>query len=153
MYRSQIQNSQDTERLIRFNAIRSKLIMGIASAWSGLTTSDAMDLLSNSILLGITSSDLLKLNALIKEWSDIKPRREDPQIEEKEEHGMNVLDSIKKDHENRAMAVWFCQTLKLPQYLDLFESQGFDELEMLSDLTHVLLKELGINRMGHRMKI
>ena len=113
-----------------------------------------MDLLLNSILLGITSSDLFKLNALIEEWNDIKPQREEQRIEEKEEeHGLNVQDSIKKDNENRAMAVWFCQTLKLPQYLDLFESQGFDELEMLSDLTDVLLKELGINKMGHRMKI
>ena len=155
MYRSQIQQSQDTERLIRLNAIRSQLIMGIASAWSGLTMSDAMDLLLNSILLGITSSDLLKLNALIEEWNDIKPQRKDPQIEEKkeEEYGVDLQNAVKQEQDDNEMAVWFRQTLKLPQYLELFESEGFDELEMLSDLNDALLKELGINKMGHRMRI
>ena len=143
------------------NAVRSQLVMGTASALSGLTMSDAMDLLFNSILPGVTSSDLFKLNALIAEWNEVKPHREDPQIEEKKDEEPrhvepgNVQDVAEDGHcdDDNEMAIWFRQTLKLPQYLELFESEGFDELAMLSDLTDSLLKELGINKMGHRMKI
>ena len=56
-------------------------------------------------------------------------------------------------NEHNEMAIWFRRTLNLPQYLELFEAAGFGELEMLLDLTDSHLEKLGIDKMGHRLKI
>ena len=55
--------------------------------------------------------------------------------------------------EQDTLNTWFRDTLKLPQYLELFVSQGFDGLDTMSDLTDSHLREFGIDKMGHRMKI
>ena len=159
MYRSQFQNAtpQQSEHLIRLNAVRNQLVLSTASALSALTMSDAMDLLLNSILPGITQSDLFKLNALISDWNEleeVKLKRRETQIEEKkdEEQGDDIQ-NVASDNDKSEVAIWLCHTLKLPEYVELFESEGFAELEMLADLDHSLLKELGINKMAHRLKI
>merc|ERR1711879_803046 len=67
---------------------------------------------------------------------------------------MGIENNINGDgDEADAVAVWLRDTVRLPQYLELFESEGFDELEVLVDLTDPLLKQIGIKKMGHRMKI
>jgi len=45
--------------------------------------------------------------------------------------------------------------LGLAQYLETFKSNGFEDhdIEMVSSLTHELLKEMGITMLGHRIKI
>ena len=57
-----------------------------------------------------------------------------------------------KNQENEVV-IWIRDTLKMPQYLEVFEAEGFDQLDMMRELTEIHLKELGINKMGHRLKI
>ena len=57
-----------------------------------------------------------------------------------------------KEQENEVV-IWIRDTLKMPQYLDVFKSQGFDQLDMLRELEDCHLRELGIHKMGHRFKI
>jgi len=146
-------NPHQTEMMIRLNAVRSTLMMGTVSVLSEKTMSEAMDILLNSILLGISSSDVFKLQSLIGQWNDIKPRSAElaqPEVEEKKQADLVPNGQANDGSE---VASWFRDTLRLPQYIDLFESEGFDELETLADLTDSDLKELGINKMGHRKKI
>jgi len=43
----------------------------------------------------------------------------------------------------------------LAQYLEMFKSNGFEDhdIELVSSLTHELLKEMGITMLVHRIKI
>ena len=78
----------------------------------------------------------------------LKHIEQDKQLEIEEK-----LEEQQISPEQNAMNTWFRDTLKLPQYLELFVSQGFDGLDTMSDLTDFHLRELGIDKMGHRMKI
>lgn len=120
--------------------------------------SDAMDILLNSILLEISNSDLIKFKALMDDWNEIKSQIDDLTVEEKkdddhvkEKEMMPAV--VEQDNEDNEMVIWFRDKLKLPEYLDLFVSEGFDDLWVVADLTETHLKELGITKMGHRMKL
>ena len=67
--------------------------------------------------------------------------------------GKEMLSVSDKEKNESEMTIWFRDTLGLPQYLELFEQQGFDRLDTLLEITESHLKELGIDKMGHRMRI
>ena len=47
----------------------------------------------------------------------------------------------------------FLCKLDLVEYFCKFEEEGFDELDLLFDLDHDELKQLGVYKLGHRKKI
>ena len=49
--------------------------------------------------------------------------------------------------------MWLHNTVKLPQYYQLFIDQGFDDLETISDLTVDDLRSMGIDKLGHQKKL
>ena len=48
---------------------------------------------------------------------------------------------------------WIENKVKLPQYLDLLIENGFEDLETLQDITMEHLREMGIDKIGHRIKL
>ena len=54
--------------------------------------------------------------------------------------------------EEQLLEQWF-QENKLSQYKELLVENGYDELEVIADLTDIDLRELGVNLPGHRKKI
>ena len=62
----------------------------------------------------------------------------------------------RKDQESSELAAvrrWMNTVVKLPQYMDLFIENGFEDLSVIQDLTIDDLMEMGIEKKGHRMKI
>ena len=57
------------------------------------------------------------------------------------------------DRKQSAVAIWLKDTVELPQYSSLFEAQGFGNMEMMSELNHELLKELGVHKIADRLKV
>eukprot|EP01084_Bolivina_argentea_P164079 285311_1 len=51
------------------------------------------------------------------------------------------------------MSNWLINVVKLGQYLDNFIDSGFEELLTVKWITFDMLKEIGINKIGHRLKI
>ncbi len=51
------------------------------------------------------------------------------------------------------VAIWLKHTVKLPQYIHNFTSNGFEELDVMEDIKDDDLKAIGIELLGHRMKI
>ena len=41
----------------------------------------------------------------------------------------------------------------LGEYVDLFVENGLDDLEVVKDLTMDILRDIGVDKIGHRMKI
>lgn len=48
---------------------------------------------------------------------------------------------------------WLCAVVNLPQYLEFFIAEGFDNMDSVETLTEVDLAEMGIVKKGHRYKI
>ena len=76
----------------------------------------------------------------------ISENQQNEQIEEKKEDDGDV-ENVSE------MTIWFRDTLGLPQYLEVFKQQGFERLDTLIEITESHLKQLGIDKMGHRMMI
>ena len=66
--------------------------------------------------------------------------------------------TLKKTHRNpenneSELREWIENKVKLPQYLDLMIENGFEDLESLQDITMEHLREMGIDKIGHRIKL
>ena len=48
---------------------------------------------------------------------------------------------------------WLNETVGLPQYYDIFIENGFDDMEIISEMTVEHLKQIGIDKIGHQTKI
>ena len=48
---------------------------------------------------------------------------------------------------------WMEETVKLPQYIGMLIEHGFDDIESLGEATEDHLKSIGIDKLGHRIKI
>ena len=53
---------------------------------------------------------------------------------------------------NIVLRQWIKNEVKLPQYLNLFIDHGFD-MESVKCLTERVLKDMGVDKAGHRLKI
>ena len=47
---------------------------------------------------------------------------------------------------------WIENEVKLPQYFDLLMENGFEDMESMKDITMEHLQEIGISKLGHRVK-
>jgi len=57
------------------------------------------------------------------------------------------------DDDEHGVHRWFRERVKLPQYAQLFEDEGFDDLESIRDATESDLVAMGIDKVGHRKRI
>lgn len=57
------------------------------------------------------------------------------------------------DKEQEELKKWLTKTVKLPQYFDTFISNAVDDLDTASLLTTTALEKMGINLIGHQLKI
>ena len=55
--------------------------------------------------------------------------------------------------EQQKLKSWLENTVKLPDYFDVLIEGGIDDLETLSMLTKNELNDIGINKVGHQVKI
>merc|ERR1712113_733335 len=67
---------------------------------------------------------------------------------------MTVKMSVNEENTEEAIfKKWVVDTLKYPEYFDLFIENGVDTLNVAKLLTKNELKAIGINKIGHQLKI
>ena len=62
-------------------------------------------------------------------------------------------EDLREENEKMKLEKWMENEVKLPQYLKLLKDDGFDDLEIVQDLTENDLRAMGIDKTGHRRKI
>merc|ERR1712228_213244 len=65
----------------------------------------------------------------------------------------NAFNANIQNKELEAMKRWMTRIVKLPQYIDLFVENGFDDMETITEITMSTLTQIGIEKIGHKMKI
>ena len=48
---------------------------------------------------------------------------------------------------------WMESEVKLPQYFEMLMENGFEDMESLKDITMEHLREMGIDKIGHRLRL
>ena len=61
--------------------------------------------------------------------------------------------STEEKKEEKTVKQWLENVVRLPQYYDMFINHGFDDLEIVGDMTIDNLKQIGVNKLGHQIKI
>ena len=61
--------------------------------------------------------------------------------------------SSNEDTERMKFKKWMENEVKLPQYFELLIENGFEDMESMKDITMEHLREMGIDKMGHRIKL
>merc|ERR1719295_1920265 len=78
------------------------------------------------------------------------------QIDDMKETLKRMTVKMSVNEENTEEAVfkkWVVDTLKYPEYFELFVENGVDTLNVAKLLTKSELKMIGINKIGHQLKI
>ena len=58
-----------------------------------------------------------------------------------------------ENREREAMKRWFSNTVKLPQYFQLFIENGFESFDIIREIEIDELTQIGVDKLGHRKKI
>ena len=61
--------------------------------------------------------------------------------------------SSKANGKENPVAVWLRSIVNLPEYIDLFMESGLDDMGIIEDVGANVLVEIGIDKVGHRMRI
>lgn len=64
------------------------------------------------------------------------------------DHGINDDDGVTEE-----IRLWLTVTMKMPQYLPLFIRNGYDDMEIVREMTDSELSQIGIDKIGHRKKM
>ena len=62
-------------------------------------------------------------------------------------------EEVKKETEEEKLRKWMENEVKLPRYFHVLKENGFEDMESVLDLTLNEMKEMGIDKMGHRKRI
>ena len=62
-------------------------------------------------------------------------------------------EEVKEETEEEKLRKWMENEVKLPRYFHVLKENGFEDMESVQYLTENELKEMGIDKMGHRKKI
>ena len=87
------------------------------------------------------------LNSEKEEEKDEEDEEDEEEEEEKEEK------EGKNDNKKEEVRRWLLETVELPEYINNFINQGFDELNIIKSMTMNELIEIGLKKLGHRKKI
>merc|ERR1719419_733960 len=85
--------------------------------------------------------------------SQIAEMREDITALKEAQRNMGGDEESKEQSEEEKLRKWLESEVKLPQYFQVLNDNGFDDLEGALELTEQDLREMGIDKMGHRRKI
>ena len=119
------------------------------------------------------ASIVMKVDEIMDKLRDMEQRVTDVELkineEQKNDDGFKdkMLEEIKSmkqdikklslnsemDPEQQKLKSWLVEKVKLPQYFDTFINNGIEDLETASILTMEGLKAMGIEIVGHQMKI
>merc|ERR1711902_341350 len=64
-----------------------------------------------------------------------------------------MLNNNNGNTEKEKMRLWLENDVKLPEYYDVLINNGIDELSVIKLITKDTLKDIGIYKIGHQMKI
>ena len=62
-------------------------------------------------------------------------------------------EELKEETEEEKLRKWMENEVKLPRYFHVLKENGFEDMESVLDLTLNEMKEMGIDKMGHRKRI
>ena len=62
-------------------------------------------------------------------------------------------EEVKEETEEDKLRKWMENEVKLPRYFNVLKENGFEDMESVLDLTLIEMKEMGIDKMGHRKRI
>ena len=81
--------------------------------------------------------------------------RMEKQIQNKQPDMNGILpeDNNDMDQKKQKLKLWLKDKVGLPQYFDIFLKNGIDELSTAVLLDKITLKEIGIDKIGHQMRI
>ena len=66
----------------------------------------------------------------------------------------NVNEEVEKmDKKAQLVESWLKDAVKLPQYTALLIENGFDDLEFIKEIKKEHLMEIGINKLGHQLRL
>ena len=120
----------------------------IKSLWGGLQGIDkATKSMQNRI--GAVAAEEEKSGSTIT----IMERMERLEMNMREMMKDRLEGSNEESHQMKAVRRWLGTDVNLPQYLDMFIENGFDDLTVIQALTINDLLEMGIEKKGHRIKI
>ena len=88
-----------------------------------------------------------------KKDTDNKELKEQMQILQQSVNKLMNQSSKSENKPESDVVKWLRNTVKLPQYISLFNDNGFDNLDYLLEVKPNDLEMLGVELMGHRMKI
>ena len=105
-----------------------------------------------------------QLELVVKQLEEMKLRQEKHKKKEKEldvlkrdigwiKRKINGDEDGKEEMEEEKLRKWLEDIVRLPQYYEILVDQGFEDLESMKDITMDNLKEIGIDKLGHRSKI
>ena len=92
-------------------------------------------------------------NVVISILSENKKHLMSEVIEKNEE--MVKVSNVSNDEaaDQQKVRSWLTKIVKLPQYFQLLIENGFDDMECIGDLTLNDLKDIGMDKIGHRKKL
>ena len=93
------------------------------------------------------------LSSIAQQSKKLKNTINDIQLELNEEEKNKDDDNNNEISEKDKIKLWLENTVKLPEYFDKFIEDGVDEFDTILLLDHNTLKDIGINKVGHRLKI
>ena len=64
-----------------------------------------------------------------------------------------ILENIKEMSNKQKIIFWMQNIVKLPQYTDLLINSGYDTMDNIYNISLNDLKQIGINKYGHNIKI
>eukprot|EP01083_Nonionella_stella_P159585 520729_1 len=104
-----------------------------------------------------------KIDALKKQWEeernaieDEKKRLRSQKEKQRQKDELNELyqkRETKQTERKPSQFEAFLSGLRLTQYMDAFTEEGFETMDQLQEINDGQLKEIGILKMGHRLKI
>eukprot|EP01083_Nonionella_stella_P058969 154356_1 len=95
-----------------------------------------------------------KLEQMIVALNNKEDKRNRDMIDMQSKVSKLLGDELKEEmKDTEKVRLWLKDEVKLPQYFDLLINDGYDDLEMIADITVDELVKMGVDKSGHRKKI
>eukprot|EP01083_Nonionella_stella_P218093 782402_1 len=100
------------------------------------------------------SAQIKKLEQMIVALNNKEDKRNRDMIDMQSKVSKLLGDELKEEmKDTEKVRLWLKDEVKLPQYFDLLINDGYDDLEMIADITVDELVKMGVDKSGHRKKI
>ena len=121
------------------------------------TMNNQMEMLMNQMnVIQKNQNVLLSSQGNKNEKSQKQQKKREEEEEEMKEHQEEIKGDLKENDLNedeKKVKEWLENKVKLGQYFRNFINEGFDDLDVISEIKEEQLNAMGIKKMGHRIKI